>query len=78
MCLVIEPGDGERRLVDGVVDALVEEEAREDAAVGGEAGERDPSVLSDAEHLPLVGEIRGNFCSLGKIKIASPTDAYAR
>jgi hypothetical protein len=61
-----------------VVDALVAEEAREDTAVGGEAGERDPSMLSDTELLPLVGEIRGDFCSLGKIKIASSTDAYAR
>lgn len=34
--LVSEPGDGERRLVDeGVVDALIAEEAREDATSAG-------------------------------------------
>ena len=50
-----EPGDGERRVVyEGVVDALVAEEAGEDAAVGGEAGERDPGVVGDAEDLALV------------------------
>ena len=63
-----EPGDGERRLVDeGVVDALVAEESREDAPVGGESGERDPGVLSDAEHLPLVGgELGGGLVDGGE------------
>lgn len=50
-----------------MVDALVAEEAREDASVGGEAGERDPGVLSDAEHLPLVGgELGGGLVDGGE------------
>jgi hypothetical protein len=74
-----EPGDGERRLVDeGVVDALVAEEAREDAAVGCEAGERDPGVVGDAEHLPLVGgELGGGLVDGGEDGVGAGPEPHA-
>jgi hypothetical protein len=74
-----EPGDGERRVVDeGVVDALGPEEAREDAAVGGEAGERDPGVLGDAEDLALVrGELGGGLVDGGEDGVGAGPEADA-
>lgn len=52
-----------------LVDALVAEEAGEDAVVGGEAGERDPGVVGNAEGFALVvGEFIGSTAMLGEEK----------
>ncbi len=74
-----EPGDGEGRVVDeGVVDALGAEESGEDAAVGGEAGERDPGVVCDAEDLPLVGgELGGGLVRGGEDGVGAGAEADA-
>ena len=58
-----------------MVDALVAEEAGEDAAVGGEAGERDPDVVSDAEDLALVrGELVGGLVGGGEVEDTDQVD----
>lgn len=61
-----------------MVDALVAEEAGEDAAVGGEAGERDPGVVGDAEDLALVGgELVGGLVGGGEDGVGGGAEADA-
>lgn len=61
-----------------MVDALVPQEPREDAAVGGEPRERDPGVLGDAEDLALVGrELGGGLVGGGDDGVGAGSETHA-
>jgi len=61
-----------------VVDALVPEEPREDAAVGGEPRQHDPGVVGDAEDLALVGgELGGGLVGGGEDGVGAGSEPHA-